>query len=491
MKINKSINEGTRPLKEKKWAVTLSSGKALRKAIHNGDYQGIIDGIVACYDEMFDNGIIDDYDHDAWIEDVLDIDITSPDVEEDINYELNNLYDACDNLDCWIALGESFKEGHSLPYTKWVKRADDGSWVMWGGSNSDKLDKDFLDRINHPNYPNKAYNIENQYLDAVVLPAGEEPVDESLSSRDETKVRILLNKRIPRSDVVEDIIDVINQFPLRTNKDKLRLAKRIRDIYPVDDWAMEQIIAYAELNKNESLNEDYTKQELIDAVQSAYGYNKKEAKDYIKTIDDKTKEELIKGFKRDAKKGFLVDSLNEAEGKDYPGSRYGYEYEPMYFIIVDEESNPVDTFEGTQTDLENYFKDNYDSSFSVKNVSASEYFDTIDLIGTEITPTVSQARFEVFDGFLDDFIDELAAELSVEGIEIIGFTAEELDQDVANLYFTSGNATTNNVLSVSVEMAHDGELDENFVNTCISNAASSTGVDWSEHVEYADVTDTL
>lgn len=484
MKINKSINEGTRPLKEKKWAVTLSSGKALRKAIHNEDYQGIIDGIVACYDEMFDNGIIDDYDHDAWIEDVLDIDITSPDVEEDINYELNNLYDACDNLDCWIALGESFKEGHSLPYTKWVKRADDGSWVMWGGSNSDKLDKDFLDRINHPNYPNKVYNIENQYLDAVVLPAGEEPVDESLNEGvNSRKVYVVEPHKIDMD--LYDIVFIDNgkrasSKRFESYEDAVKFIKRNARY---NNWIAGNI--------DESLDEDYTKQELIDAVQSAYGYNKKEAKDYIKTIDDKTKEELIKGFKRDAKKGFLVDSLNEAEGKDYPGSRYGYEYEPMYFIIVDEESNPVDTFEGTQTDLENYFKDNYDSSFSVKNVSASEYFDTIDLIGTEITPTVSQARFEVFDGFLDDFIDELAAELSVEGIEITGFTAEELDQDVANLYFTSGNATTNDVLSVSVEMAHDGELDENFVNTCISNAASSTGVDWSEHVEYADVTDTL
>lgn len=68
---------------------------------------------------------------------------------------------------------------------------------------------------------------------------------------------------------------------------------------------------------NEPLNEGCNNQELIDAVQSAYGYNKKEAKDYIKTIDDKTKEELIKGFKRNANKSFLTDSLKENVYKEW------------------------------------------------------------------------------------------------------------------------------------------------------------------------------
>lgn len=86
---------------------------------------------------------------------------------------------------------------------------------------------------------------------------------------------------------------------------------------------------------------------------------------YIINDDDKLKEALIE------------------EDRDYPGSRYGYDYEPLFFIIVDEESNPVDTFMGTETDLENYFKDNYDSSFAVENVSKKKYFDTIDLIGMD------------------------------------------------------------------------------------------------------------
>lgn len=70
-------------------------------------------------------------------------------------------------------------------------------------------------------------------------------------------------------------------------------------------------VVQAEQGLSESLEEGYSSQELIDAVQDAYGYNKKEAEDYIKTIDNKTKKELIKGFKDNAKKSFLADSLNK------------------------------------------------------------------------------------------------------------------------------------------------------------------------------------
>lgn len=71
----------------------------------------------------------------------------------------------------------------SMPYVKWVKKAEDGSWVMWGGSNSPDIDPDFLDRINHPNYPNPEYNIENQYTDYTVLPAGQSPEDVTSSKK--------------------------------------------------------------------------------------------------------------------------------------------------------------------------------------------------------------------------------------------------------------------------------------------------------------------
>ncbi|MBO5017043.1 MAG: hypothetical protein J6C92_14725 [Bacteroidaceae bacterium] len=67
--------------------------------------------------------------------------------------------------------------GRTMPYTKWVFDGDDGQWKMWGGANSPTVDDGFLDRINHPNYPNPEYNVENNYTDVIVLPAGEEPND--------------------------------------------------------------------------------------------------------------------------------------------------------------------------------------------------------------------------------------------------------------------------------------------------------------------------
>lgn len=67
--------------------------------------------------------------------------------------------------------------GYTMPYTKWVFDGDDGQWKMWGGANTPTVDADFLDKINHPNYPNPEYNVENNYTDVVVLPAGGTPDD--------------------------------------------------------------------------------------------------------------------------------------------------------------------------------------------------------------------------------------------------------------------------------------------------------------------------
>ena len=99
-----------RKLKEGRWNNRLQAGKALRRAIENSDYQGILDGIKACYQEMLDKGVIDDWDFEQWTEDLDYLDLEDEDIEDTLDYELNNLYDACDNLGCWIELSESFKK---------------------------------------------------------------------------------------------------------------------------------------------------------------------------------------------------------------------------------------------------------------------------------------------------------------------------------------------------------------------------------------------
>lgn len=64
---------------------------------------------------------------------------------------------------------------------------------------------------------------------------------------------------------------------------------------------------------NEDLEEEYFSEELysknllLDAVMTAYGFTKKEAEDFIKTAPEGIKRALIKGFKQDAKNNFYEE----------------------------------------------------------------------------------------------------------------------------------------------------------------------------------------
>ena len=46
---------------------------------------------------------------------------------------------------------------------------------------------------------------------------------------------------------------------------------------------------------------------ILDIIKYEYGLTTEEAKNYLKTIDNKTKEELKKGFYKNAKKCFYED----------------------------------------------------------------------------------------------------------------------------------------------------------------------------------------
>ena len=59
----------------------------------------------------------------------------------------------------------------------------------------------------------------------------------------------------------------------------------------------------------ESLKESssYTKQQLITAVQDAYGFTKAQALRWIKNASEQSKEEIVKGFRDNARKSFYTD----------------------------------------------------------------------------------------------------------------------------------------------------------------------------------------
>lgn len=131
----------------------------------------------------------------------------------------------------------------SYPYVKWVKKAEDGSWVMWGGSYSSDIDPDFLDRINHPNFPNTEYNIENQYTDYIVLPSGQTP-DAVLSSKkitsdedidyldNEDTLRELIDELAENGVDIYDDQDILQELGANYGYDKedqLSILKDIRD----------------------------------------------------------------------------------------------------------------------------------------------------------------------------------------------------------------------------------------------------------------------
>lgn len=111
--INPDLDEAY-TLTEKKWTYTLENGGRLRKAIRNEDYEEIIESIYDCYKELRNNNIIDEEDYRNYTEEldmyVRDDFMSWDDPEEIINYELNDLYDLCDNLNVWVSLDESLNE---------------------------------------------------------------------------------------------------------------------------------------------------------------------------------------------------------------------------------------------------------------------------------------------------------------------------------------------------------------------------------------------
>lgn len=90
-----------------KWNYELKCGKDLRAAIDHEDYTEIFELLKTAYRELANNGYIDGWELDAYIE---DLEIYGDNIEDDeeaedtINYELNNLYDLCDALRVWISL---------------------------------------------------------------------------------------------------------------------------------------------------------------------------------------------------------------------------------------------------------------------------------------------------------------------------------------------------------------------------------------------------
>ena len=90
-----------------RWRYTLKFGEALRNAIDDEDYGAILDALVACFSELHKAlpEDYDDYELDRDLEDISGIKETfedGEDIEDDINFKLDELYDICDALKVWV-----------------------------------------------------------------------------------------------------------------------------------------------------------------------------------------------------------------------------------------------------------------------------------------------------------------------------------------------------------------------------------------------------
>lgn len=90
-----------------RWRYTLKFGEALRNAIDEEDYDAILSALVACFTEL-NKALPEDYDEYELENDLEDIAAIrenfedGEDVEDDINYKLDELYDLGDGLRVWI-----------------------------------------------------------------------------------------------------------------------------------------------------------------------------------------------------------------------------------------------------------------------------------------------------------------------------------------------------------------------------------------------------
>lgn len=108
IKENASLTE-TR-LTERAWGYTLKAGVALRDAIKSGDARKTLTQLYNAYQELFDNGLIDDWDLSHAIDNLDEVELAD-DIEEAVDFELNELYDLCDNLNVWVAI-DDLTEGY-------------------------------------------------------------------------------------------------------------------------------------------------------------------------------------------------------------------------------------------------------------------------------------------------------------------------------------------------------------------------------------------
>lgn len=97
---DESLKENKMELTERKWnyVIETETAKKFRNAIEAGDLYDVQSSIIDIYEEIFNKGFIDEDDYNEYVEEVTDIDVN----EDEIDFQLSELYDLCDNLGVFI-----------------------------------------------------------------------------------------------------------------------------------------------------------------------------------------------------------------------------------------------------------------------------------------------------------------------------------------------------------------------------------------------------
>lgn len=93
---------------EKRWAYTVSDNvsREFRDAVQSDDedFERVRQAMIAVYKDIHENApeLLDDDDYEEWVTEELEV--VDFDDEDDVNFELSNLYDFCDNAGIWIGI---------------------------------------------------------------------------------------------------------------------------------------------------------------------------------------------------------------------------------------------------------------------------------------------------------------------------------------------------------------------------------------------------
>ena len=92
-------------LTERAWNNKLASGKDLRDAIDDEDYERVVHCLRACWQEINEK-MPEDFDEYDLEDKFVELDPIEEDGydEDELNYQLSDLYDFCDGYGIWVEL---------------------------------------------------------------------------------------------------------------------------------------------------------------------------------------------------------------------------------------------------------------------------------------------------------------------------------------------------------------------------------------------------